>query len=211
MIDEDGFFRGRVGIEVFEDAIDDGKSFGWPGDDDDVGSVIGGGVDANGGAAGLVLLSSAVAAAPAIAASAAAPAGLKSREPPAAEEAEAGDVALLLLRVARCLIAEEVIDQPRRAGGAGVLELPHTHVRRIRQALIERRDDLNDAADVRRRVGHHQRVARLIGGEIRVADQRLKVLLELHRVGVFERNDLCDQLVTGGDFFRVRADPHRDV
>jgi hypothetical protein len=161
-----------VGVELLDDAVDHLKRLGRRGDDQRVRALVGGGVDL-----------------------------------PAAErlvDRAAGDHALapaaagrdrhaLLLHHLHLLRrhppASAALEDRRdqRGGGLGVgeLQLHDADVRRRRLGLVQRLDDLRQAADVGGRVGDDHRVAGRRRGDVRVGTQHgLEVGAELDRVDV---------------------------
>ena len=110
------------------------------------------------------------------------------------------------------VVLEQLVDERRRRGGAGVLQTEGPYLGGLGQVRVEPVDDLDHATNVGRGVGDDQRVARLVRGESCVGiDQRSQVLLELCRIRLTKRDHLRDQFVGGLDLFRIGADVNGDA
>ena len=71
---------------------------------------------------------------------------------------------------------------------------------------VQRGDDSGDALDAGLAVGEDEGVATFVCGERGFfCEQRLKVLNQLHGVGVAHGNDLRDHLIGGGNLLRIRS------
>ena len=97
--------------------------------------------------------------------------------------------------------AEDVGDQLRRRRRVGIFQLLYADAVFQRIALVQVRDDVHHAMNVRRGVGDDDAVACRVAGEVGIhAHQRLQVLLQFDGVHALQRHDLCDQRIA---FFNV--------
>ena len=142
----------------------------------------------------------------------------KSTEPAKSTEAakppeSAAATARLRLRTADlCRLRKDIIDQFRRRRSRRIFELEHPHIRRRGQMRIHRADNLHQPANVRRFIRDDDRVARCVGRHIRIGiDQRRQVRLQLHRIGIANRNHLRDQLIGISNITRLTPLMHGNI
>ena len=218
-VDEDGFILAGIVVQFLDDARDHQKCVGWAGDNQRIGAIVGRCIHLHLPPRSRLLLLAAscpdIAAAewPATAGSTSAKGPTSAKRPttarsaPALSEAPEGIELSTLSAALLCalvLFLEDIVDQPRRAGRAGIFELKDFHLRRVGQMRIQRADDLHDALNVGGAVGENDRVARGVGGEIGIGrNEGRKIGLELHRVGVADGDDIGHQLIARIDLQRV--------